>query len=94
MLTDVSSDRPRVSRKHLQLLESLPVDGAILDVNLIDGDVTPIVAVLTKRGVPIILQSGVGLPSELSARFPHLTVYIKPCAPTRLIDELVRMLRK
>lgn len=78
----------------LELLESSPVDGAILDVNLIDRDITPVVALLAERGVPIILQTGVGLPPELSARFPHLTVYIKPCASARLIEELSRMLRE
>lgn len=77
----------------LELLEKWPVDGAILDVNLIDRDITPVVALLAERGVPIILHTGVGLPPELSARFPHLTVHIKPCTPTRLIDELARMLR-
>jgi DNA-binding NtrC family response regulator len=76
----------------LALLETGPVDGAILDVNLIDRDITPVVAVLIERGVPIILQSGVGLPPEMAARFPNLTVHIKPCIPARLIDELVKML--
>jgi len=76
----------------LELLETSPVAGAILDVNLIDRDITPVVALLTERGVPIILHSGVGLPAELSARFPHLTVHIKPCAPARLIGELARLL--
>lgn len=76
----------------LELLEISPVAGAILDVNLIDRDITPVVALLTERGVPMILQSGIGLPPELSARFPHLTVRIKPCIPARLIEELARML--
>jgi len=76
----------------LELLLSSPVDGAILDVNLIDRDITPVVALLTERGVPIILQSGVGPPRELSEGFPHLTVHIKPCAPGRLIEEMARML--
>lgn len=74
------------------MLASSWIDGAILDVNLVDRDITPVVALLTERGVPIILQSGVGLPPELSARFPQLTVHIKPCSPMRLIEELAQML--
>ncbi|TGX54978.1 response regulator [Sphingomonas gei] len=77
----------------LELLGAGHVDGAILDVNLVDRDITPVVVILAERGVPIILQSGVGLPAELSARFPHLTVHLKPCSPKQLIDELAFMLR-
>lgn len=76
----------------LTLLESESVDGAILDVNLTDRDVTPVVALLVERGVPIILQSGVGFPVELASRFPSLTVHIKPCTSAALIDKLVVML--
>ena len=62
----------------LTFLMTENVDGAILDVNLTDRDITPVVVLLVERGVPIILQSGIGLPAELAARFPDLTICIKP----------------
>lgn len=76
----------------LRLLETETVDGAILDVNLIDRDITPVVVLLAAQGVPMILQSGKGLPPELAARFPDLTVHVKPCTSAKLIDELAAML--
>ena len=76
----------------LALLETELVHGAILDVNLIDRDIAPVVALLAERGVPMVLQSGKGLPSELAARFPDLTVHFKPCTSERLIGELAVML--
>ena len=76
----------------LTLLENRPVHGAILDVNLTDRDITPVVAVLAERRVPMILQSGRGLPAELAARFPGLTVRMKPCTSTELIAALAAML--
>ena len=76
----------------LTLLETHPVAAAILDVNLIDGDISPVVAYLMERGVPLILQTGVGVPAELTARFPDLIVYIKPTPARRLIVELEGLL--
>lgn len=76
----------------LALLETNPVSAAILDVNLADGDISPVVEILVELGVPIILQTGIGLPPELAARFPGLVVHLKPCHPDKLIEELVAML--
>jgi DNA-binding response OmpR family regulator len=47
----------------LSLLDAHSVVAAILDVNLIDGDISPVVECLMERGVPLILQTGVGIPS-------------------------------
>jgi hypothetical protein len=41
--------------------------------------------------VPIILQTGIGLPPALAAGFGGLVVHIKPCVPARLIEELARI---
>jgi DNA-binding NtrC family response regulator len=76
----------------LTLLGSHSVAGAILDVNLIDGDISPVVECLIERRVPFILQSGVGLPPKLVARFPDLTVQIKPIRAVRLIEELAALI--
>ena len=75
-------------KEALALLEIHPVAAAILDVNLIDGDVSPVAEALIARGVPILLQSGVGLPLDLAARFPDLVVRIKPCTAAVLVREL------
>jgi len=72
----------------LALLATRTVVAAILDVNLVDGDCTPLVEVLAGHGIPMILQTGVGLPPALAARFPGLVVQIKPCVAARLIERL------
>ncbi len=80
---------PASSVEHaLTLLGSHSVAGAILDVNLIDRDISPVVECLIERRVPFILQSGVGLPPKLAARFPDLKVHIKPIIAVRLIEDL------
>ena len=75
-------------KEALALLETLPVVGAILDVNLADGDISPVAERLIAAGIPIIIQTGIGLPPKLAARFPDLTVQIKPCAAATLVMQL------
>ena len=81
-------------KEALALLEIHPVMAAILDVNLIDGDVTPVVAYLIERGVPLILQSGVELPSDLAIQFPDLIVHTKPNIAAKLVSEIKTLLEK
>ncbi len=79
-------------KEALILLNARPVAGAILDVNLVDGDITPVAEHLIGLGIPIILQTGVGLPSGLAARFPDLVVHIKPCISAILVRQLEAMI--
>ncbi len=79
-------------REALALLATSSVAAAILDVNLSDGEVTPVVELLIARGVPMIFQTGVGLPAALKARYPDLLVYAKPVVSERLVAELLRLI--
>lgn len=72
----------------LALINATPVAGAILDVNLIDGDISPVAELLLELGIPIILQTGIGLPTDLAARYPKLVVNIKPCFAAQLVAQL------
>ncbi len=76
----------------LLLLETQSVAGAILDVNLTDGVASPVVEKLLQRGVPLILQSGIGIPATLAARFPELIVHIKPIVADVLVAELAALI--
>lgn len=76
----------------LTLLETHSVAGAILDVNLTDGIVSPVVECLMQREVPLILQSGIGIPATLAARFPDLIVRIKPIIADVLVAELAALI--
>lgn len=78
----------------LGLLDSATVSAAVLDVTLADGTVAPVIEALVERGIPIIIQSGVGLPSDLALRFPDMVVLIKPTTSAVMIDELARLIGK
>ena len=74
------------------LLDDRPVGGAILDVNLTDGLVSPVVDYLMERQIPLIVQTGVGIPDDLAMRYPEIIVRIKPNSPDDLIAELGQMI--
>ena len=75
-------------KEALALIDSLPIVAAILDVNLSDGDISPVAERLLIAGIPIIIQTGIGLPPKLAARFPDLPVHIKPCTAATLVAKL------
>ena len=75
-------------RECLAIIESQPIVAAILDVNLTDGDISAVAETLILAGVPIIVQTGNGLPPKLAARFPDLVAQIKPCAAATLVVQL------
>ncbi len=76
----------------LAAIEEDAIDGAVLDVNLPDGVVTPVAERLIARGVPVIFCTGVGLPFALKQRFPDAVVYMKPVMMGQLVDRLVQLL--
>ena len=79
-------------KEALALIEARPIDAAILDVNLIDGDITPVAEAILRLGIPVILQSGIGLPPELAGRFPDAVVHIKPCVAAKLVAQLEELI--
>lgn len=86
---------PAASIKHaLELIKTRPIAAAILDSNLTDGDITPVATLLIEAGIPIIIQSGVGLTPELAARYPHLVVRIKPYIAADLVAELAALVHE
>jgi DNA-binding NtrC family response regulator len=78
-------------REALRLLDDETVDTALLDFNVADGEVTPVLDLLVSRGVPVVIYTGRGLPESLSARHPNLSVLRKPLATARIIEELARV---
>ncbi len=54
----------------LALLEKRPVVAAILDVNLTDRNISPVVEILLGLDIPIIVQTGVGRRPNWRLDFP------------------------
>ena len=76
----------------MDLMDTRQPLGAILDVNLSDGDISPVAERLISQGVPIIVQTGVGLPAGLAARFPDVPVYLKPCDAEAVVTHLAALI--
>lgn len=67
---------------------------AILDVQLVDGEVFPAADLLREAGVPIIFHSGHADAPSLMARYPGSAVCGKPCAPRAIQDALTSFVVK
>lgn len=67
---------------------------AILDLNLMDGEVTPVAEQLLDGSVVVILHTGVDPPARLRKRAPALIYCAKPTAPERLVQTLGRVLEE
>jgi len=72
----------------LALINGQTVAGAILDVNLGAQEISPVAEILLDLKIPVILQTGVGVPPALAARFPDLIVHTKPCIAAKLVAQL------
>ena len=70
------------------------ITGAILDVHLPDGDIGPILQELMAQGVPVVIQTGGGLPTRLREAYPDLRVLTKPNDPARLVATLCEAMKK
>jgi len=76
-------------REARQLIRNVAVlDAAVLDVNLADGSVTPILEALSARGIPTVIYTGGVVPEDVRHRHPDLIALSKPVLPARLIGEL------
>jgi len=71
----------------LDFIGNAPPDGAILDVNLPDGAVGPVLDALPKTAA-VVVHTGMGLPPELKALHPLVPVFSKPTEPALLLRRL------
>ena len=72
----------------LRLVAGDGVCAAILDVDLLDGDVGPVIEELARRSIPVLIHSGAGLPATLLARFRDVEVHRKPTPSDVLVSRL------
>lgn len=68
----------------LDFIRTHAPDGAILDVNLPDGTVGPVLDMLSGRA-GVVVHTGMGLPSEIRAVHPRVPVFSKPTEPALLL---------
>ncbi len=80
-------------REALELINADGIQAAILDVNLPDGHIGPVLEALGPT-VAIVVHTGVGLPADVHARFSHIPVFPKPTSPTTLTNRLVHSIKR
>ncbi len=63
----------------------MPIAVAVLDTDLADRDVTPVVLRLHENGIPMIIRSAVGLPAAVHALHPDIPWLPKPSESGRVV---------
>jgi len=71
----------------LEFIDHQLPDGAILDVNLPDGTVKPVLDVLASKAA-VVVHTGMGLPAGMRVEHPDVPVFPKPTAPSVLLDRI------
>ena len=67
-----------------------PLDHAVLDIHLADGDVHPVAAQLAMRGVPVTFLTGERRCEGLSRTYGAARVLEKPALPSLLLTTIAR----
>jgi len=82
------------AREAQQLVKDSPAgDAALLDVNLSDGTVMPVLEALSARGIPTVVYTGGAVPEDVRQRHPGLVALANPVLPARLIGALRKIIK-
>jgi CheY-like chemotaxis protein len=80
-------------REALDLLAATPeCRAAIVDVNLPDGDIGPVLDKLGERAAAVIVSTGFALPADVQARHPHTTILKKPVPSKKAVENLLALM--
>jgi DNA-binding NtrC family response regulator len=71
--------------------ERIPFDAAVVDLQLPDGNASPLIQVLSERGIPVVITTG----DEVDPRHPALSkalaILQKPHADSDLVNAITRL---
>jgi DNA-binding response OmpR family regulator len=81
----------RSNRDAIRLIEREPVDAALLDLNLADGEATPTAERLAAARVPILVCTAGVLPRAMRILWPDLPIQRKPVDPRGLAQALAAL---
>jgi DNA-binding response OmpR family regulator len=77
----------------LAILSEVEIDAAILDCNLLDGDITPVAVRLQSAQIPVVICSGLGIPKELAELCPDIPTIIKPTRAAEVVSRLAEIMK-
>ena len=78
----------RSNRDALDLIGRAPIDLALIDVNVADGDTVPTYRLLRHHGVPTMVCTGGMVPPEMRREGFDGPVYAKPVSPSEIVRGL------
>lgn len=78
----------RSNRDAIDLIGRRPIDLALIDVNVVDGDTTPTMRLLRDNGVPTMVCTGGMLPLAMQREGFSGPVFAKPIAPAEILRGL------
>ncbi|HMI40340.1 MAG TPA: response regulator [Sphingomicrobium sp.] len=78
----------------LDLLKDRPIAGAVLDSQLSDRDVTPVVLVLVAKGVPFVIYTATGLPPGVARLHPDTPLLVQPLHAEAIVTGLLGEMRR
>jgi CheY-like chemotaxis protein len=68
--------------------EGIPFDAAVVDLHLADGNVSPLIQVLSERGIPVVITTGDEVDRGQPAPSKAVAILQKPHADSDLINAI------
>lgn len=78
----------------LRTLETEEIDAVVLDCQMADEDVAPIVMLLAERGIPVLVTSITAPPPVIAAVLPHAPILRAPIQSKVALACLVKEVQK
>src|SRR3984893_3008794 len=70
--------------------EGIPFDAAVVDLHLADGNASPLIQVLSERGIPVVISTGGEVDRGQRALSKAVAVLQKPYTESDLIKAITR----
>jgi DNA-binding NtrC family response regulator len=70
--------------------EGIPFDAAVVDLRLADGNASPLIRVLSERGIPVVISTGDEVDRGQPALSKAIAILQKPYAENDLINAITR----
>jgi DNA-binding NtrC family response regulator len=73
--------------------EGIPFDAAVVDLHLADGNASPLIQVLSERGIPVVVTTGDEVDRGQTALSKAVAILQKPHADSDLINTIIQKAR-
>lgn len=81
-------------KEGLELVAEHTIHAAILDVQLADGEVTPLAHLLFERGVVVVFHTASPVPAEITRRHGNVPLCRKPMVSDQVVRHVAALMRQ